>query len=63
MYSLETYNDKRNYLTNWFEQMYLSDILKRHNLQKDKRILENLLNRVSFFVGSLTNPTNLPNTF
>ncbi len=61
--SLETHEDKRNYLTNLFEQVYLSDILERHNLQNDKRVLEDLLNIVSSSVGSLTNPTKLANTF
>ncbi len=61
--SLETHEDKRNYLTNLFEQVYLSDILERHHLQNDKRILEDLLNIISSSVGSLTNPTKLSNTF
>ncbi len=61
--SLQTHEDKRDYLTNLFEQVYLSDILERHNLQNDKRILEDLLNIVSSSIGSLTNPTKLANTF
>ncbi len=61
--SLETHEDKSNYLINLFEQVYLSDILERHHLQNDKRVLEDLLNIISSSVGSLTNPTKLANTF
>ena len=61
--SLETHEDKRNYLTNLFEKVYLSDILERHNLKNDKKILDDLLDIISSSIGSLTNPSKLSNTF
>ncbi|WP_416371832.1 ATP-binding protein [Mycoplasma capricolum] len=46
-----------------FEKIYIKDILDRHNIYKDKLILETLLNFISSSIGSLTNPNKLAKRF
>ena len=55
-------NDKARTLQNLFEEIYISDIVKRNKLKKQGE-LENLLNILSSAIGSLTNPEKLKNTF
>lgn len=54
--------DKVKTLQNLFSEIYISDIIKRHNV-RNKDVLEDLLNILSSSVGSLTNPEKLKNTF
>ena len=54
--------DKVKTLQNLFSEIYISDIIKRHNV-RNKNVLEDLLNILSSSVGSLTNPEKLKNTF
>lgn len=54
--------DKVKTLQNLFSEIYISDIVKRHNV-RNKDVLEDLLNILSSSVGSLTNPEKLKNTF
>lgn len=53
---------KAKYLTGLFENIYLSDILERHEI-RDRAVLDELLNVVSSSVGSLTNPQKIADTF
>lgn len=55
-------NDKARALQNLFEEIYISDIVKRNKLKKQGE-LEDLLNILSSAIGSLTNPEKLKNTF
>ena len=61
--SLQSHEDKSEYLKGLFDKVYLADVLERRKLVNDKEVLEELLNMVSSSVGSLTNPTKLANTF
>lgn len=60
--SLNNHHEKVAYLSNLFENIYITDILERHSV-KDKNILDELLNVISSSVGSLTNPQKLADTF
>lgn len=60
--SLKSHRDKMQYLTNLFDNIYLSDILERHKIQ-NKHIIDELLDVISSSVGSLTNPQRIANTF
>lgn len=54
--------DKAITLQNLFEEIYIRDIVARHNV-RNRGELEDLLNILSSAVGSLTNPEKLKNTF
>ena len=54
--------DKVTMLENLFSEIYIRDIVTRHNI-RNKGELEDLLNILSSAVGSLTNPEKLKNTF
>ena len=54
--------DKATTLQRLFDEIYVRDIVKRHDVRK-KEELEDLLNILSSSVGSLTNPEKLKNTF
>lgn len=55
-------NDKARMLQSLFEEIYISDIIRRNRL-KNRGELEALLNILSSAIGSLTNPEKLKNTF
>ncbi len=59
---LPDHRSKAQYLTGLFENIYLKDILERHNIY-EKSILDDLLDVISSSVGSLTNPTKIADTF
>lgn len=59
---LDNNQEKSNYLSTLFNEIYLKDILKRNKI-KNISELEDLLNILSSSVGSLTNPEKLKNTF
>lgn len=61
--TLQTHEDKSNYLQELFKKVYLADVLERRQLQNDETIFEDLLDMISSSVGSLTNPTKLANRF
>jgi len=61
--TLETHEEKSQYLRDLFHRTYLKDVLERYNIQNDTEILDNLLDIVASSIGSLTNPTKLSNTF
>ena len=54
---------KSDYLKNIFANVYLKDVIERHEIQNDTEILEDLLSIIASAIGSLTNPTKLANTF
>ena len=60
--TLADHKSKAKYLSGLFDNIYLSDILERHNI-RDKSILDDLLDVVSSSVGSLTNPQKIAHTF
>ena len=53
---------KSDYLKSLFEKTYLTDILDRHKI-RNKDEMNELLDILSFAVGSYTNPTKLSRTF
>ena len=61
--SKKTHEEKSKYLKDLFAKTYITDVIERHKILKDKEVLEELLNIVSSSIGSLTNPTKLSNTF
>ena len=60
--SIQTPEEKINFLKALFEETYISDIVGRHNV-RNRAELEELLNILSSAIGSLTNPTKLSATF
>ncbi|MCK9235287.1 MAG: ATP-binding protein [Acholeplasmataceae bacterium] len=59
-----TFNDdqgKRNYLSNLFKTVYLSDIIERYNIEHADA-LERIIDLLSSSIGSLTNPNKITNT-
>lgn len=54
--------DKADLLSNLYSEIYVSDIVKRHNVRNVGE-LEDLLNILSSSIGSLTNPEKLQRTF
>ncbi len=61
--SIESHEDKAQYLTGLFQLIYIKDILERNKLKADEAVLNELLNVISSSVGSLTNPTKIADTF
>ena len=55
-------NEKVKTLENLFEELYITDIVKRNKI-KNQSELEELLNMLSSSIGSLTNSEKLKNTF
>lgn len=53
--------DKADYLTNLFKNVYTSDIIERHNIRNAIEFDE-LVDILASAIGSLTNPTKLSNT-
>ena len=60
---LKNHEEKSKYLKDLFENTYIKDILERHDVRNEDGVLSKLLNILSSSVGSLTNPTNIANTF
>jgi predicted AAA+ superfamily ATPase len=60
--SLAEHKAKAQYLSGLFDNIYLSDILERHNI-RNKSVLDDILNVISSSVGSLTNPGKIADTF
>ncbi len=59
---MKTPKQKSSYLKTQIENVYLKDIVERHNLNSDEDIGE-LLDIIASGISSLTNPTKLANTF
>lgn len=54
--------EKSEYLKNLFEKTYLDDIVERNNVQRVD-VLDAVVNILASYIGSLTNPNKLSNTF
>lgn len=61
--SIETHEDKAQYLADLFSLIYIRDVIERNRLKADEAVLDDLLNVISSAVGSLTNPTKIADTF
>lgn len=52
--------DKKEYLTNLYEELYIKDIVERNHLERED-LLNAILDYTASQIGSLTNPTNIAN--
>lgn len=59
---MKTAEQKAGYLKTQLQNVYIKDIVERHNLNSDENIGE-LLDIIASGISSLTNPTKLANTF
>lgn len=59
---IDNEEEKADYLTRLFNEVYLKDIVERNNVANGLQ-LEKLLDIISSSIGSLTNPQKLENTF
>lgn len=60
--TMRTDEQKIHYLTNLFTENYLKDIIERYHIDKIQE-MDDLLNVLASFVGSLTNPPKIEATF
>ena len=60
--TMETLEQKEDYLKNLFSHTYITDIKERYRIINDED-LEDLINLIASSIGGLTNPTKLQNTF
>lgn len=60
--SMNTDDEKTQYLNELFERTYISDIVERYNLRGDV-VLDTLIDILASSIGSLNNPTKIANTF
>lgn len=60
--SLETDEEKSEYLNNLFKNTYIKDIIERNNLRGDVAI-DTLVEILASSIGSLNNPTKIAKTF
>ncbi len=60
--SMNTHEQKMNYLKNLFTETYLKDILERNNIRKNQEF-EDVLNVLASSIACLINPSKLENTF
>lgn len=61
--SLTSEIEKKEYLDNLVNKVYIQDILERNNIKKSNDILGDLIDVISSSTGSLTSYTKLANTF
>ncbi len=61
--SMETHEDKSQYLNDLFERTYIKDVLERHEIKNNTEVLNILLDILASGIGSFTNPSKLANTF
>lgn len=52
--------EKKTYLSNLYEELYVKDIVERNKLERED-ILNAILDFIASQIGSLTNPTNIAN--
>ena len=52
--------EKKAYLSNLYEELYIKDLVERNNLERED-ILNAILDFIASQIGSLTNPTNIAN--
>lgn len=58
--ALKDEKDKKAYLTNLYDELYMKDIIERNRLERED-ILNAILDFIASQIGSLTNPTNIAN--
>ncbi|MBQ9008792.1 MAG: ATP-binding protein [Clostridia bacterium] len=63
VWTMESHEEKSRYLRDLFSRTYIKDVLERHQINNDLEVLEILLNVLASFIGFLTNPSRLSNTF
>lgn len=63
VWTLESHEEKSRYLRDLFRQTYIKDVLERHQVKNDAKVMEILLSILASGIGSLTNPRRLANTF
>ncbi len=51
-------NDKKNYLTNLYEELYVKDLVERNHLERED-LLDAILDYTASQIGSLTNPNKI----
>lgn len=52
--------DKKKYLSNLYDELYIKDIIERNSLERED-ILNSILDFLASQISSLTNPTNIAN--
>lgn len=52
--------DKKRYLINLFEEVYIKDIVERNHIERES-VLGDILDYLASQIGSLTNPTSIAN--
>lgn len=58
--ALNDEKDKKAYLANLYDELYVKDIIERNRLERED-ILNAILDFIASQIGSLTNPTNIAN--
>lgn len=53
-------NDKKNYLSSLYDEMYIKDIVERNSIERED-VLGDILDYLASQISSLTNPTNVAN--
>lgn len=61
--SLDSHEEKSQYLSDLFEKTYIRDVLERNKIKNEKAVLDILLNVLASDIGSLTNASKLSNSF
>lgn len=54
-------NDKKNYLSSLYDEMYIKDIVERNSIERED-VLGDILDYLASQISSLTNPTNVANS-
>lgn len=62
VFNLPTLEEKKQYLTNILQDIYIKDIVRRHRL-KSGYVIEDVLKDVASSIGSFTNPLKVSHTF
>lgn len=52
--------DKKNYLANLYNELYIKDIIERNHIERED-VLNDILDYIASQISSLTNPTNIAN--
>jgi predicted AAA+ superfamily ATPase len=58
--ALENENDKKEYLSNLYRELYIKDIVERNGIERED-LLANILDFLASQISSLTNPNNIAN--
>lgn len=61
--SIETHQEKIQYLSDLCERTYIKDVLDRHDIRNESGVLDTLLDIVASGIVALTNPTRIAHTW